>query len=74
MTGSYYRQREYDGPVDSGYLPSQRDEACREDDHRREHKEAEEEGQPETAEDPRNLDKEVGPLDLFLGRRPRHVD
>lgn len=74
MAGSYHRQRKYDGPVNSRYLPSHRDEACREDDHQRDRKEAEEEGQPKTAKDARNFDEEIGPLDLFLGRGPRHVD
>ena len=74
MTGSYDGQREDDGPVDSGYLPAYGHEACRKDDHQRDRKEAEEEGEPETADDPRNLDEEVGPLHLLLGGGPRHVD
>ena len=74
MTGSYDRQREYDGPINSGYLPPHGHEACREHNDQANRKEAEEEGEPETSNDPRDFDEEVGLLDLLLGRGPRHVD
>jgi len=70
---SYDRERENDGPVDARDLPPQRYEAGREDDHHRKHEEADEEREPETAQDSRDLDEKVGPLDLLFGRAPCDV-
>lgn len=73
MTASHDREREDDGPVVARYLPPLGYEVCREDDHHGEHEEADDERQPEAAQDTRDLDEEVGPFDLLLCRAPRDV-
>jgi len=73
VTPSYNSQREDDGPCGTGNLPSYRHEAGRENDHHRDHEEADDERKPETAQDSRDLDEKVGLLDFLLGGAPRDV-
>lgn len=73
MTPSHDSQWEDDSPGHAGNLPSSRYETGREDNYHCDHKEADDERQPEAAQDSRNLDEEVGLLDLLLGRAPRYV-
>jgi hypothetical protein len=54
-------------------LPSWWYEVGREDDHHHDYEEADDERQPETVQDFRDLIEEVGLLDLFLCRAPRDV-
>ena len=67
------RKREDDGPIDEGDLPPWGHKVRREHNDHREYEKADDEGQPETAQDARDLDEEVGPFDLFLRRAPRDV-
>ena len=73
MTPSYDSQWEDDGPGFTGNLPTSRYETGRENDNHSDHKEADDERQPEAAQDSRDLDEEVGLLNLLLGRAPRDV-
>ena len=73
MTPSYDGQWEDDSPGITGNLPSSRYETGRENDHYCDHKEADDERQPESAQDSRDLDEEVGLLNLLLCRAPRDV-
>jgi hypothetical protein len=73
VTASHDGEREDHGPVIGEYLPSRRHEVSREYDHHDEHRETDDEWQPETTEDARDLDEKVGSFDLFLGRAPRDV-
>lgn len=73
MAPSDDRERENDGPIDSGDLPSRGYQVGRENNHHREQEEADDERQPKAAQNPRDLDEEVGPLDLLLGCAPRDV-
>ena len=68
-----HRERENNGPINSGNPPSRRYKVGREDNHHRKQEEANDERQPKAAQDSRDLDEEVGPLDLLLGRAPRDV-
>ena len=73
MTPSYDCQWEDDSPGYTGNLPSSRYETGRENDHHCDQNEADDERQPETAQDSRDLDEKVGLLNLLLGRAPRDV-
>jgi hypothetical protein len=73
MAPSDDRKREDNGPIDPGDLPSRGYKVGREHNDHHEHEKADDERQPETAQDARDLDEEVGPFDLFLRRAPRDV-
>ena len=73
MAPSDHSERENNGPIDSGDPPSRGYKVGRENNHHREQEEANDERQPKAAQDSRDLDKEVGPLDLLLGRTPCDV-
>jgi hypothetical protein len=66
-------KREDNGPIDAGDLPPRGHKVGREHNDNHEHENADDERQPETAQDARDLDEEVGPFDLFLRRAPRDV-
>ena len=68
-----HRERENNGPINSRDPPSRGYKVGREDNHHRKQEEANDERQPKAAQDSRDLDEEVGPLDLLLGRAPRDV-
>jgi hypothetical protein len=73
MAPSDDRKREDDGPIDAGDLPPCGNKVCRQHNDQDEHETADDERQPETRQDARDLDEEVGPFDLFLRRAPRDV-
>ena len=73
MAPSDHRKREVGGPIDARDLPLRGHKVGRKHDDHREREEADDERQPETAQYARDLDKEVGPFDLFLRRAPRDV-
>ena len=73
MAPSDHRERENDGPIESGDPPSWGYKVGRENNHHREQEKANDERQPKAAQDSRDLDEEVGPFDLLLGRAPRDV-
>ena len=66
-------KREDNGPIDAGDLPPRGYKVGREYDDHHEHEKADDERQPETAQDARDLDEEVGSFNLFLRRAPRDV-
>ena len=73
MAPSYNRERKNDGPIDSGDLPSRGHQVGRENNHHDEQEKADDEREPKAAQDSRDLDEEIGPFDLLLGRAPRDV-
>ena len=54
-------------------LPPCGHKVCREHDDHREHEKADDERQPETAQNAWDLDEEVRPFDLFLCRAPHDI-
>ena len=66
-------KRKDNRPVDARDLPPCGYEVGREHDDHHEHEKADNERQPETAQDARDLNEEVRPFDLFLRRAPRDV-
>lgn len=73
MASGYNRKREDNGPINAGNLPPWGQKVGREHNDHHEHEKADDERQPKTAQDARDLDEEVGPFDLFLRRAPRDV-
>lgn len=73
MAPSYEREGEDDGPGVSGNPPFCREEATREEDHRRNRDDTDNERQPESSQDSRDLLEEVGCFDFLLRRTPRDV-
>ena len=73
MTPSDDSKREDNGPVEARNLPPWGQKVGREHNDHREHEKADDERQPETAQDAWDLDEEVRPFDLFLRRAPRDV-
>jgi hypothetical protein len=74
VQGACEREGEDDTPAAHDVkAPLDRDERCREDDAPDPESEGDEEGDPETLEDTRDLDKEVRTLDLLLGGAPLNV-
>ena len=73
MASSYEGEREDDGPGRCWDLPFEGKDAAREDNHRRKHEKTDQERQPEPAQDSRDLDEKVRPLDFLFRRTPRDV-
>ena len=73
MAPSDDRKWEDNGPIDAGDLPPSGHKVGREHNDHHEHEKADDERQPETAHGAWDLDKDVGPFDLFLRRAPRDV-
>ena len=73
MAADYGGEGEDDAPGLAVDAPLERHERRAEEDHAREDDPGEHPGEPPALEDLRDLLEEVGPLDLFLGRAPRHI-
>ena len=68
---------QYDGederPVDGGDPPSEGYKGCGQDDRDRKEYNTNDETQPEAAQDLRDLQEEITPLDFLFGRTPRDI-
>ena len=73
MAPSYEREGEDDGPGVSGNPPFHREETAREEDHRRNRDDTDNECQPESFQDSWNLDEEVGFFDFLYRRSEEHT-
>ena len=73
MTTQADCNREDNSPVTSWDPPVVWHQGCTEDDHCSNDDDANDDRKPETAEDTRNFDEEVGSLDFLFRSTPRNV-